>query len=87
MRNLLVGSVVCLFGTLLLGTAPAAASTTTLFSSSTPGVAPSAPVVPGGICSVTITAEGGRGGLYDGFTDVPGGAGGIDHRPDRGQPR
>src|SRR5689334_7509601 len=75
MRNLVVGASLGLLGTVLFGAAPAAASTTTLFTSEAPGIAASPPVVPAGVCSVTITAEGGRGGMFDAFTDVPGGAG------------
>lgn len=45
-----------------IGAGPAAAATTTLFSSTTPGVVNPAPVVPAGVCAVTITADGGHGG-------------------------
>ena len=71
-----LGSVVCLLGTAVLvgiGPLPAGAAPATLFSSTTPGVVASPPVVPAGVCSVTITAEGGRGGAA-GVPQVAGGA-------------
>src|SRR5690349_11117558 len=71
--------VLCLVGSVALVGLPAsraAATPTTLFSSSTPGVAASPPQVPAGVCAVTITAEGGRGGVYTSNPNpVPGGPG------------
>lgn len=63
-RFLVIGAVACLCGLVELVAVATARSTTPLFSSNTPGVASSVPVVPGGICGVTITAEGGQGGDY-----------------------
>ena len=57
----------------LVAMAPARSSST-LFSSSTPGVA-SVPAVPSGICGVTITAEGGQGGSAFTPGGTPGGTG------------
>ena len=77
MRNFAVGAVACLCGTYALigvGTASAVPASTTLFSSTTPGVATAAPV-PGGICSVTITADGGMGGSNPAPSAALGGAG------------
>jgi hypothetical protein len=76
MRNLVVGSVACACGAVaLVGVATAGAASTTLFSSATPGVASSVPAIPGGICAVTITAEGGQGGSAFTPGETVGGAG------------
>jgi hypothetical protein len=76
MRNLVVGSVACACGAVaLVGVATAGAASTELFSSTLPGVAATAPVVPGGICAVTITADGGQGGSAFTPDETTGGVG------------
>ena len=62
-------------GALLAVATPAGAAPVSLVSSSTPAVTPGAATVPAGICFVSITTEGGRGGGGAGGPSANGGEG------------